>query len=154
MAATTTPPISSVVDRLSALYPDLTFQPNSKFSWQPSKKMVLYEPGGNYAELLHEVGHALLNHQSYARDIELLDMERNAWEKARLLATTLELTISDDFIEDHLDSYREWLHTKSTCITCGETGIEVAKQRYQCLSCQTTWRVNDARQQQHRRYKL
>lgn len=153
MAATTTPTISWVVEQLRRAHPELTFQSDTQFSWHPKERSISYEPQGDYATLLHEVGHALLDHQDYRRDIELLDMERDAWVKAQTIADTLGLSIAKEIVEDHLDSYREWLHTKSTCINCGQTGIETSKHQYTCLTCSTSWRVNDARQHQHRRYK-
>lgn len=154
MAATTTPSISWVVKQLKETYPDLTFTHSDQFSWHPSERRISYENRGDFTTLLHEVGHALLNHQDYQRDIELLAMERQAWVKAGEVARSLGLSIPEDSVEEHLDSYREWLHTKSTCITCGQTGVETSKHHYTCLTCDTSWRVNDARQQHHRRYKI
>ena len=41
---------------------------------------IFYADTADSASLLHEVAHSSLNHAEYARDIELLQMERDAWE--------------------------------------------------------------------------
>ena len=154
MAATTTPPISWVVEQLLGKYPDLLLQAGDDFSWRPDTQTITYPTDGEAATLLHEVGHALLEHKEYARDIKLIGMETAAWEKARHIAKTLAISLDEDLIESHLDSYRDWLHARSRCISCGQTGVETSKRHYTCLACGSTWRVNDARQCQLKRYRL
>ena len=91
-------------------------------------------------------------HDTYARDIELLRLERAAWTKAETIATDLGLTISQDTVEDHLDSYRDWLHQRSTCPRCNATGIQIDDQHYSCLECDSVWKVNEARNCGLKRY--
>lgn len=154
MAATSTPPISSLVAKLCTTYPDLSFIRLDDLAWSPDEQAVHYCPDSSPSELLHEVGHALLGHRSFARDITLLEMERDAWQRARQLADELGCAIDDSIATAHLDSYRDWLHARSTCPTCRETGIEVARRHYRCLSCDTQWHVNDARRCALRRYVI
>ena len=79
-------------------------------------------------------------------------MERAAWDKALELAKTVNVDIDEELIETSLDTYRDWLHDRSTCPSCNATGIEASKQQYECISCHTTWRVNEARDCSLRRY--
>ena len=93
MVVTTMPSIQSLVNKLSALYPNYQWQVADKFAWNPASKTISYISGGSHAQLLHELGHAELRHDTYARDIELLRLERAAWTKAETIATDLGLTI-------------------------------------------------------------
>ena len=125
--------------------------------WSPSSKTVYIDSNEEKPDLilLHEMGHALLNHQEYARDIKLLSMERDAWNFARdKLAPKLDINIDQDFIEDHLDTYRDWLHLKSTCPNCQANGVEKEKNIYLCPICGTKWKTNVATQTQLKRYKI
>jgi hypothetical protein len=106
------------------------------------------------ATLLHELGHALARHHDFSKDIDLLKMEREAWTKAEALAPDYEVAISEETIEEALDSYRDWLHARSRCPNCSQTGIQYDENTYHCLLCHLDWRVNDARQCGLRRYKL
>lgn len=152
MVVTTMPSIQSLVNKLSALYPNYQWQVADKFAWNPASKTISYISGGSHAQLLHELGHAELRHDTYARDIELLRLERAAWTKAETIATDLGLTISQDIVEDHLDSYRDWLHQRSTCPRCNATGIQIDDQHYSCLECDSVWKVNEARNCGLKRY--
>lgn len=161
MDATTTHSMSLLIQTLKNAYPDLTFSEAEQFSWSPSKKTVFYNPTLPHATslLLHELSHALLEHRNYQRDIELIAMETAAWEKAQLLANEYvailndpSLDISEDAIQDHLDTYRDWLHARSTCPQCSATGFQTGKSTYACPACSHTWRVNEARLCALRRY--
>ncbi len=155
MAATTTPSISSLLPRLRDAYPDLEFVASDHFAWQPTGSRVVYNEAADDAvwQLLHELGHGLLGHTAYARDIELISMERDAWQRAISVAHDFGLTLPPDTIEAHLDSYRDWLHARSTCPDCQQTGIQTAEKTYTCPHCRTAWSVNDARTCQLRRYR-
>lgn len=125
------------------------------FGWNPDNSTVSYDPHHTDAPslLLHEVGHALLGHTLYERDIELLVIERQAWDKAVILGKSYAITIDPDLIEDTLDTYRDWLHSRSLCPSCGATGLQVASKAYTCPSCHQKWHVNEARSCELRRYK-
>lgn len=150
MAATTTPSISSLVASLRAAYPAIRLQPDTPCRWSPPDMTVYYDPADtpeSQAVLLHEMGHALLDHADFSRDIELLAMERAAWQHATtVLAPALGVAIDQDLIQTHLDSYRDWLHERSACPRCQQTGLQSKRKTYSCLNCRSSWRVNDARQ--------
>jgi len=149
------PPINSLVNKLEQDYPDLHFETELEFRWSPEKQTIFYDPStSDTAALLHEVAHALLNHTGYTKDIHLIELERDAWEYAQNhLAPTYGISIDDPIIQNHLDTYRNWLHSRSTCPNCGSTGVQ-SKQGYKCLACETLWKVNDARSCALRRYPV
>lgn len=126
------------------------------FRWDHQSKTIFYSTTGADAPfyLLHEMGHAVLGHQAYPDDITLISMERAAWDEALTLSKQYTITIPDDIIEDALDSYRDWLHARSTCPTCGSTGMQSSRDAYECLACHTRWKVNEARSCALRRYTL
>lgn len=132
--------------------PDITFRPSDRFGWDPVGREITYVAGGDPASLLHEVGHARLDHTSYTRDIELLRKERHAWTYARdHLAALYGVSIDDDVIEASLDTYRDWLHARSLCPDCRVSGVQHTAERYRCIHCEREWTVNDARTCQLRR---
>lgn len=150
------PSILSVVHSLQQDYPDITFAPGETFQWQPAHKTVTYQQStgtDSSALLLHEVGHALLGHSQYHTDVELLAMERQAWDYAKQQLQHY-AQISDDVAEDSLDSYRDWIHARSTCPSCTATGIQKSLKQYRCLACSQRWTVNEARTCALRRRKL
>lgn len=133
----------------------LTITPGEVFCWNHTACAITYDASAQYAEaqLLHEFGHALLNHKQYLRDIGLLAMERTAWDQAITLAHEFNVQIHEGCIEEALDTYRDWLHARSLCPHCAATGVQTKRHHYQCLACLHTWRVNDARTCQLRRYR-
>lgn len=144
----------SLLDKLVADFPDITFREHETFLWSPDKNAVFYDPvdPDAVALLLHELSHALLGHHDYRRDIQLLVMETEAWEKAQQLADTYEVTMSDETTQGHLDTYRDWLHARSRCPQCEAIGHQISPSGYRCLACHHQWTVNEARTCQLRRY--
>ncbi len=125
----------------------ISFQPGDDFSWNPKRLCITYSPkhpDGSQL-LLHELGHATLGHSDYNKDIELLSLERAAWDQAELLAQQYNLSINENLIEDHLDTYRDWLHSRSLCPQCSFTGLQTGNAQYSCPACHAKWRVNQAR---------
>lgn len=150
------PSIPSLVSKLQTDFPELTFLPDQTFKWSPHESTITYiENSNDTASLLHEMGHAVLGHEYYTKDIELIEMERDAWEYARsALSERYHTHIDGDVIQQALDTYREWLHARSTCPHCQATGVQSIKNHYKCVACQGKWRVNDARICALRRYSL
>lgn len=139
-----------LLGRIAQDYPDLKFIESAHFSWHAGKKHVSYRRVGKNTErnmwaLLHELGHALLDHADYRYDIELLQMEVAAWEKARELAEHYRLQIDEDYIQDCLDSYRDWLHLRATCPVCYSRSLQASPSHYSCCNCQTAWQVSRSR---------
>lgn len=154
MAATTMPSITSLVPRLIADFPTITFTPGERFHWHPETGTISYiEASNDFASLLHEIGHAALGHVNFKRDIELIEMERDAWHYAvETLAHRYDIQIDPETVEAALDSYRDWLHARSTCPVCQATGLQIKQQTYRCMACRSEWTVNDARQHALRRH--
>lgn len=143
----TTMASDSLLNHLQSDFPALDFTLSDGFRWAAASQTVFHDPTSpDYApQLLHETAHGLLGHTGYSYDIDLLKLEREAWEKARQLGEVYSVTITEDFVEDALDSYRDWLHARSRCPKCALTGIQTSTHFYACLVCSQKWQVNDAR---------
>lgn len=141
------------VKQLSIDHPSIHIQEGNDFLWIAKDNTVKYNPEGDPVYLLHEMGHALLGHTNYSRDIELLAIERAAWTYAQeKLSDIYDIPIDQRTVEEALDTYREWLHARSTCPVCGLNGLQTKKLAYRCVSCNTTWSVNESKGCQLRRY--
>jgi hypothetical protein len=146
---------TSLVTKLILDFPQFTFAPSDFFGWSPDTRTIYCQGRGRAADLLHELAHALLEHRTYTRDISLLEMERDAWHYAKItLGPRYWVKISEIVVETALDTYRDWLHARSVCPTCGSTGLQTDTHTYTCLACTQVWQVNDARICSLRRYKL
>lgn len=160
MDVTNLPHETSLLKQLIHDYPQYSFcETTDGFRWSPQENTVYFAPTAveseeGIAQLLHELGHAKLNHQGYQLDIELLAMETAAWQQGQEIAKNYDVCIENDNIQMHLDSYRTWLHSRSTCPECQQTGLQNTKSTYQCLNCRCSWRVNDAKWCALRRYRL
>lgn len=143
--------------RIIADFPTYTFSKGADFHWSPQQATVFYpqlESAQDIWSLLHEIAHGELTHSSYGLDIELISLEAAAWEYAsQKLAPGYGLTIDEDYLQDHLDTYRHWLHVRSACPECGQSGLQT-KNTYSCLNCRCVWRANEARMCSLRRTKL
>jgi len=148
------PSIFSLLSKLRCDFPAINFASGNEFYWSSSTQTVFYNEGSDEtALLLHELAHGLLGHVAYRRDVELLAIERQAWDYAITeLAPRYAIKITEDDIEHALDSYRDWLHARSTCPNCHATGIQTGQKQYRCLACHKIWSVNEARQCALRRY--
>jgi len=135
-----------MIKDIQKLYPGLKFKKTSDFMWSPQDKTIHYDPEkaktdlGKYT-LLHEVGHALLEHSTYDHDIDLLKYEVAAWKEARSVAKKLEIEIDQDYVEDCLDSYRDWLKKRSTCPDCSFVNFQTSHLVYDCFNCGCSWKV-------------
>ncbi|HSX08068.1 MAG TPA: hypothetical protein VLG11_04205 [Candidatus Saccharimonadales bacterium] len=136
-------------------YPELHFKPGARCYWSPQHNTIFYGSDGSVSEawgLLHELGHALLGHNDYRNDLDLLQKEILAWEEAKSLGEKYGVSIDASYVEDCLDTYRDWLHKRSTCPRCGIKALANDEYSYGCFNCGTTWHVSPAR---HRRpYRL
>ena len=183
MDATTTHSISWLVEKLKNAHPTLNFKEDDYFLWSPSSRTIHYttkniDTTSAFLLLLHELSHALLDHHSYTRDVELVAMESAAWEKAlqyleenqkmwlempgltdsttsaapTALVISASASATDKIIQDHLDTYRDWLHARATCPVCSASGYQTAQRAYTCPACNHKWLVNEARVCALRRY--
>jgi ribosomal protein L37AE/L43A len=142
--------MENLLRALRADFPNLKFVKGKSFCWSPATQEVCYLIRDNDSttswSLLHETGHAFLNHAEYVLDFELLEMERAAWEKALRLAKRYGISIDKDHIEDCLDTYRDWLHRRSICPSCSTQALQMDKgAAYHCHNCQNTWQVTPSR---------
>lgn len=150
MADTAQTRLDSLLTQISGDYPDLSFEESAHFSWHAGKKRVSFKKADANVEhqswsLLHELGHALLGHASYRYDIELLQMEAAAWQEAHALAKAYDLVIDEDYTQDCLDTYRDWLHLRATCPACFARSLQASPRHYHCFNCQTEWQVSRSR---------
>lgn len=154
MAVISIPSTTSLIKRLRFDYPHIRFIDTGSFSWNPLTSTIEYAVTADMGPLLlHELGHACLGHSFYTRDIQLLEMERTAWDYAQSpLSSTYKVCLNIEQVETALDTYRAWLHQRSLCPVCGSTGIEERQSVYRCPACQYTWRPNQARTCALRRY--
>lgn len=141
--------LRELVDILQADYATVSFVDTGQFAWHAGNRHVSYkdtgaDPRGCWA-LLHELGHALLEHTDYATDIELLQIEVAAWEQAHVLAKSYGIEIDEEYVQDALDSYRDWLHLRSTCPTCHVRSLQQTAKTYACHNCGTQWHVTRSR---------
>lgn len=151
------PSINSVVKLLRKDYPEFIFESASTFAWSYKNKKITYVSKSLNEEwplLFHELAHGLLAHDSFNHSIDLLQIERDAWDYAKILSNNYDLTISDEIIEQSLDTYRDWLHKRSSCPKCEAIGLETEHKEYFCPECGSSWRVNDARSCSLRRFKV
>jgi hypothetical protein len=130
-------------------FPQLHYQHGKAFCWSPKTNEVFYtlndEPNNSWS-LLHETSHAVLRHTAYRSDFELLHLETLAWEKAKEIAQQLHITISEDHVQDCLDSYRDWIYARSVCPRCKNKSLQQSDlKRYRCFNCHHLWRVTSSR---------
>lgn len=137
---------------LEADYPQYSFVAADLYSWSPASQTIFYpvstltKPTKNDIwSLLHEIGHANLRHQAYATDLELVQLEAAAWETAKEVSQQYGVTIDDDHIQDCIDTYRDWLHQRSTCPQCSTVSPQIDSGRYKCFNCSHTWLVTNER---------
>lgn len=154
MDATTMRSINWLVKRLRNDYSQFSFEPAEEFWWSAKKKTIYYDPKSVHAQAfcLHELSHALLDHEGYEYDIDLIKLERDAWQHAKSLSGAYDIAIDEEVIQNNLETYRTWLHARSTCPNCDATGLQMKDQQYHCLACGHRWRANEARLSALRRY--
>lgn len=148
MDAITMPSTNSLISRLKRDFPEFRFEPSETFHWSASNQTVFFGVQTQHSDAfsLHEVSHAILGHHAYRRDIDLIKLERDAWDYAKhTLAARYIITIDEDTVQDNLDTYRDWLHARSVCPYCQATGLQTGSRQYKCLACDQEWRVNEAR---------
>jgi hypothetical protein len=146
--------MEELINKLRRDYPDIEFIEGSAAMWRPSNGSVTYRPDdGDKAMwgLLHEVGHAILRHQNFVSDVDLLDKEVAAWSKAGELAAAYGIKIDENHEQDCLDTYRDWLHKRSMCPSCALQGLQTCADEYSCPYCRFAWNVTDSRL--HRPYR-
>jgi len=142
--------MEKLLANLRADFPALSFVSGSRFAWSPASNQVMYredplvDDASTWA-LLHEVGHALLEHNNYQTDFELLQLEIAAWNKAKGISKRYGHQVDSEHIEDCLDTYRDWLYQRSTCPACTACSLQIDSKTYCCFNCDTSWEVSKSR---------
>lgn len=137
------------IDHLSKDYPDFKFSRGQQEHWSPKNQTIIFNPRQTPERIrfgvLHELAHALLEHKNYSSDFELLKMESEAWHLASDMGLKYGVTISQEHIQNCLDTYRDWLHHRSQCPTCGVRVLQKSAKEYHCFNCGSVWRVSSGR---------
>jgi ribosomal protein S27AE len=140
------------VTTLKRDFPDFHFEIAEENLWLPEEHKILYRPNDKTG-ILHELGHAICGHSDFTQDIELIQAEREAWDKAIEIAQKYGVKISQNRIEGAMNWYRDWLHFRSICPNCSQNGLQQRHdRRYRCLNCNTIWIANDGRNARLHRY--
>lgn len=150
------PSLSSIRNHIIQDHPKVHFTSGTVARWSPQEETVYFvisDRPDDLVALLHELGHHLSGHDRYIQDVELLKLEREAWGQAVALAQRYKIIIPDDYIEEAMDTYRDWLHKRSRCPGCNRAGIQDSQLAYRCPLCNMSWHANDARQCGLRRVK-
>lgn len=152
MPKTTLPSIKQI----QSDFEHLTFAPADSFYFSAKHETIFFEPKiaktqNGFIQLLHEISHALCRHHHYESGIQLLKMESEAWAKAKQIAKEYDIEIPEDLIEQCLNTYRDWLHLRSTCPECSLISTEIEPYLYRCFNCATQWSV--PLDQRTRRYR-
>lgn len=140
----------SIISQVSSSIPGIKLIAGESFSWSPAHQTITYvedklnEPEGVWA-LLHETAHAQKQHASYNTDLELLKLEVEAWDLAKNIGKKLDIQIDDEHIQNCLDTYRDWLHRRSSCPNCKIVCLQVTPTQYSCHNCLTNWTVTTSR---------
>jgi hypothetical protein len=142
--------MQAVINKIKKNYPSLKFSAGSQFYWSPETSEIFYNNESNDKiavwSLLHETGHAILNHKIYKFDFELVRLEMEAWERAKQLAKEFGELIDEEHIQDCLDTYRDWLYRRSICPNCTAKCLQQGDIiHYRCFNCHTKWKVSSSR---------
>lgn len=139
-------------------FSEYNFEASNNFKWSKNNNTIYYcensiKSNEGLLLLLHEVNHALLNHSDYSFDIELINMEASAWAGAEKLSEQFSIKFNKTLEQECINSYKNWLDSRSECVICSQTGIQKAKSIYFCFNCEANWKVNNAKFCELRRYK-
>ncbi len=141
--------LNNFIAQIARDYPQFKFQPGAQEHWSPRTNTITYKDSEPAEELryglLHELAHALLDHNNYQSDFELLKMEAEAWRLAAKIGRKYKIKLDDGHIQDCLDTYRDWLHRRSKCPACEMHVLQVNPVTYKCFNCGTEWQVSARR---------
>lgn len=137
------------IEKLAKDYPQFKFVHGTEEQWSPKTMTISYNPDQPALKIrygtLHELAHALLGHTDYQSDFELLKLEAKAWELASSIGKKYGVQIDQDHIQNCLDTYRDWLHRRSKCPTCGMHVLQDSSASYRCHNCGEKWNVSSGR---------
>src|SRR3990167_1118365 len=142
--------MKTLISQLQKDYPKIEFKAGDRFIWSPERQVVVFKTTGAADpvaiwSLLHEVGHALLSHNTYKTDFNLVQLEVDAWHKAQELGEKYGHKIDADHIQDCLDTYRDWLYKRSLCPSCSTSSLQSDEYTYKCFNCGSQWHVSKSK---------
>lgn len=147
----------SLVDVLKADFPHIYFKSGEYFKWSSGEKTIYFNPhdSDDGTFLLHELAHAILQHEDFDLDVQLVRKESEAWSlTVTELADKYGVDVDQKEAEISLESYRHWLFKRSQCPECGANGLQSKNTHYKCIACGCSWRANDARICGLKRYRV
>lgn len=136
--------MQNLIKKIASNHPELEIAAGERFQFSPPNHLY-YDPQTSYSNseakllLLHELGHYLIKETDYSTDIELIEIETRAWAKAKDLCKQYGVKYDEDFVEDRLDSYRDYLHYFSLCKNCQLAGYQDNAGHYHCPLCGANW---------------
>lgn len=141
--------LNSFLAKLKKDYPAYGFKPGKQDHWSPGKQIITYNPEKSFKQssfaILHELAHAELDHHNYTSDLELVKLESEAWLLAAKIGKNYGVIISNEHIQNCLDTYRDWLHGRSACPNCGIRVLQTDSGKYDCFNCHARWAVTSDR---------
>jgi len=93
--------MEKLIHKLKQDHPGLVFNSGRLHCWSPDKGQIFYaesERGHSIEGLLHELGHARLDHSGYISDLDLLQKEVEAWQEAQCLAELYGVKFDEDYM--------------------------------------------------------
>ncbi len=128
-------------------FPQFTFVPGGFFMWSPHTNSIVYDTrrvksNDGQIALVHEIGHGLLAHRLYRYDMQLIQMEMDAWDQVRQLAPKYSLYIDEGHIARCIATYDKWLTKRATCPDCENFSLQKGRDQYGCFACGSVWDVN------------
>lgn len=129
--------MNDLIEKIQVDYPEVVFKRGDRFSFRPPKTIFI-GPAEKHDTLLllHELGHYASSHRDFDTDAKRIKMEREAWEKAREFASLYGIAFDEEVVEAEMDSYRNWLDTKSRCPVCGLSCYQSRDGKYHCPRCE------------------
>ncbi len=128
-------------------WPQITFIASRFNMYSPAERAVYYDSkrsdtNAGRLGLLHEIGHAVLGHQIYKYDMELLNLEMDAWDFVREQAPRYGLAVDEEHIARSIATYDEWLSKRATCPDCRNFSLQKDRSIFGCFACGSKWQVN------------
>lgn len=128
-------------------FPQFIYKPARVNMYSPRNRTIHYDvkritTSNGLMGVLHELGHAVLDHRSYKYDIELLNFEMDAWDFARQMAPRYGLKIDEDHIRRSIATYDQWLSKRATCPDCSNFCLQHGRFEFRCFACGASWKVN------------